>query len=94
MHVDDDPVARRLVDVGQLDRVRTIEPGHLYRAHATSVVTVIGAAVGECARTALDQPTAGSETARDPHHGPAGEFAGAHLVDHADDVFHVDVADQ
>ena len=45
MHVDDDPVARRFVDVGQLDRVGTIEPSHLYRAHATSVVAAIGAVI-------------------------------------------------
>ncbi len=39
MHIDDHPVAGWFVDLGHLDRVRTIEPSHPYRAHATSVVS-------------------------------------------------------
>jgi len=41
---------------------------------------------------ALVQRTAGSEPVRHPLHGPAGECAPTQLVEHADDIFDVDLA--
>ena len=82
VHLDDHAVASGFVDVGHLDRVRTIQPSHLCCAHAISIAKT---------RPVVSRCRLNLEPARNPHHSPAGECPGAQLVEHADDVFDVDL---